>query len=104
LVDRLVAENLIERRPSPTDRRAVALYLTKLGEKSSNAIFAVRQSRIEEALKGLEPSERDMLGKLTEKLLRGLVHDLDQAYSVCRLCDPGVCTNCPVSAALEATP
>jgi DNA-binding MarR family transcriptional regulator len=103
LVDRLVAENLIERRPSPTDRRAVALYLTKAGEKSSNAIFAVRQSRIEEALKVLDPSERDMLGKLTEKLLRGLVHDLDQAYSVCRLCDPGVCTNCPVSSALEAT-
>ena len=103
LVDRLAAENLIERRPSPSDRRAVALYLTKTGERSSNAILAERQTRIEQALQVLTPTERETLGRLTEKLLRGLVHDEDQAYSVCRLCDPGVCVNCPVASALEET-
>ncbi|MBA1275454.1 winged helix-turn-helix transcriptional regulator [Pseudomonas azotifigens] len=101
LVDRLVAGGVVERRPSATDRRAVALYLTAAGETNCDAVLAVRQEHIARALATLSPIELETLGLLTEKLLRGLVQDLDQAYSVCRLCDPGVCTNCPVAGALE---
>ncbi len=101
LIDRLVAEGVVERRPSERDRRAVALYLTGGGERNCAAILAVRQQRIAHALAALEPAERETLGRLTGKLLKSLVHDLDQAYSVCRLCDPGVCTDCPVAAALD---
>ncbi|WP_174236533.1 MarR family winged helix-turn-helix transcriptional regulator [Stutzerimonas nosocomialis] len=101
LVDRLVAEGVVERRPSATDRRAVALHLTEAGRANCEAVLAVRQDHIAHALETLSPIELETLGLLTEKLLRGLVRDLDQAYSVCRLCDPGVCTNCPVGAALE---
>lgn len=104
LVDRLVAEGVVERRPSATDRRAVALYLTEAGRANCDAVLAVRQEHIARALETLSPIELETLGLLAEKLLRGVVHDLDQAYSVCRLCDPGVCTNCPVAAALEEAP
>ena len=44
----------------------------------------------------LTERERQVFGALAEKLLRGLVADLDHAYAVCRLCDYDACTDCPV--------
>lgn len=101
LIDRLVAAGVIERHSSEHDRRAVALHLTKSGEEKCAAILAVRQQRISSALKVLEPQELEALGKIAEKLLKNQVHNLDEAYCVCRLCDPGACVNCPVAAALD---
>lgn len=101
LVDRLVAEGVVERRQAKTDRRAVALHLTSVGVASCTAVLTVRQERIAHALSALDSTERETLGRLTEKLLSSLVNDLDQAYSVCRLCDPAACKNCPVSCGLE---
>ena len=100
LVDRLVAEGVVERRQAETDRRAVALHLTSVGMGSCALVLAVRHERIARALEVLDPNEREILGQLTEKLLRSLVRDLDQAYSVCRLCDASVCIDCPVAAGL----
>jgi DNA-binding MarR family transcriptional regulator len=101
LVDRLVADGLVVRRPSPNDRRAVALYLTDAGRERCRAIQGARQRSLARALAALAPAEREALGLLAGKLLGALVENLDQAYSVCRLCDPGVCSECPVDAALQ---
>ena len=100
LVDRLVKNNLIERRPSTLDRRAVALHLTDNGEKSCTAILSSRQNRLERLLAALDPNERKQLAALTEKLLTNFITDADHAYSVCRLCDLGSCPNCPVEEAV----
>lgn len=102
LVDRLVADGLVIRRASPDDRRAVALHLTDAGERSCTAILGARQERLARALDTLEPHERETLGRITEKLLGSLVQNIDQAYAVCRLCDPKICTDCPVDGALKA--
>jgi len=102
LIDRLVAENVVERKQSESDRRAVALHLTNAGENSCGEILKVRYQRIAQVLDILDPTERETLGMLTEKLLGNLVRDVDKAYSVCRLCDSSICTNCPVEAGLES--
>lgn len=101
LVDRLAASGLIERRPAIHDRRSVALHLTREGEQSCMRILAARDARIAQALSTLDPDERQMFGRLTEKLLGALVKDERDAYSVCRLCDAAACADCPVEKALD---
>jgi len=101
LVDRLVSEGVVERRQAENDRRAVALYLTPAGNATCASVLAARQTRVADALELLDPTEREILGRLTEKLLKGLVKDLDHAYSVCRLCDAAACPDCPVEGALN---
>ncbi|WP_191058979.1 MarR family winged helix-turn-helix transcriptional regulator [Geminicoccus harenae] len=102
LVDRLVADGLIVRQPSPADRRAVSLHLTQAGERSRLAILDARQGSLARALDLLDAPEREVFGRLAEKLLGGLIQDLDHAYSVCRLCDQTVCVDCPVEKALRS--
>ena len=101
LVDRLAKDGLVERRASLEDRRAVALHLTHAGEASFAAILTARQTSIAWALKSLSSEEREMFGRLAEKLLGSLVQDVDKAYQVCRLCDRQSCEACPVEEALE---
>lgn len=95
LVDRLVARGIAERKQSETDRRAVSLFLTNTGKASCTAILTVRQERIAQVLEVLSPDECKTLEALSDKLLRKLVRNLDQAYSACRLCDPKACQDCP---------
>jgi DNA-binding MarR family transcriptional regulator len=102
LVDRLEKAGVVERRESPGDRRAVAVYLTLEGEHCVPAVLGMRRQAVDEVLTILRPDERAILGDLLEKMLRGLVRDLDHAYAVCRLCDNIACENCPVEAALGA--
>jgi len=107
LVDRLAAEGLVRRQPSKNDRRAVEVHLTEVGRKSSAAILCARQSRMAAALQHLEPFERVAFGELTEKMLVQFIKGIEDACSICRLCDHKSCTDCPVNQALflgEATP
>ena len=85
LIDRLRAEDLVVRRPSPVDGRAVALYLTEAGERRCDAILAVRQKRIAYALGALDESERETLGSLVSKLLTNLVHTEDDGFRMSAL-------------------
>ncbi|MBY3252324.1 MarR family transcriptional regulator [Rhizobium laguerreae] len=101
LIDRLVADDLVVRRPSASDRRAVALHLTEAGDTRCDAILSSRFERIAGALQGLDPAERETYRLLTEKLLSNFVEDLDHAYSVCRLCDLSACPDCPVACSLR---
>ncbi|WP_458098166.1 MarR family winged helix-turn-helix transcriptional regulator [Roseomonas sp. WA12] len=102
LVDRLVADALVVRHPGAADRRAVALHLTRDGERRCDAILLARRGSMTRALGTLNEAERTALGGLAEKLLAGLVRCPDDAYTVCRLCDTAACPNCPVERALSA--
>ena len=101
LVDRLVAEGVVTRKASERDRRAVALYLTDAGRKTCLKIRAARRGSLGRMLDVLDANERATLSKLTEKMLRALVDNVDHAYSVCRLCDEVACVDCPVDDALS---
>lgn len=101
LVDRLAKDGLVERRVSLDDRRAVALHLTPIGETSFTAILTARRTSIAYALKSLSGEEREIFGRLAEKLLGSRIQDVDKAYQVCRLCDRQSCETCPVEEALE---
>jgi hypothetical protein len=72
LVDRLVSDRLVERRPGK-DGREVASFVDVLS-----------------------PSERKRLGDLIRDVLaRQDTSEMDR-FTICRMCDTGVCSNCPL--------
>lgn len=97
LVDRLVADGLVERREG-RDRRAIALYLTPAGHALREALLAERLAAIRPVLEPLDADEQQALATLLHKLLAALpATDLERC-TVCRLCDNRVCTACPIPA------
>lgn len=52
LLDRLVDQGLLERRPHPTDRRANQLYLTETGRRLVDDLDSLRDSIATEGLRG----------------------------------------------------
>lgn len=98
LVDRLVAEGLLERRPG-VDRRTRALHLTTAGEAAAAGALERRAATLRALVDRLEPGEREALELLLERLVAMLADDLPQALHVCRLCDRGACRQdrgCPL--------
>jgi DNA-binding MarR family transcriptional regulator len=67
LVDRLVAQKLIIRRPSPTDRRAQIVSLTAEGRKAFRAMARANGNWIAEILADLSPGEINELMRLLDK-------------------------------------
>jgi MarR family transcriptional regulator for hemolysin len=57
LLDGLSDNRLIERRPSPSDRRAKLLFLTPAARPLLEQLSAVGEGLMQTALSGLEPSE-----------------------------------------------
>jgi DNA-binding MarR family transcriptional regulator len=100
LVDRLERDDLVARGRSEYDGRAVSLTLTPTGEASCRAILSSRQGALARALASLTPADRKILGRITETMLRSVLRGVDHAFEMCRLCDPAVCTDCPVVAEL----
>jgi len=97
LVDRLVADSLVERRRGD-DRRAIALYLTQAGHEARDRILKGRIAAIRPFIGGLDREEEAALGALLHKLLATLeTTDQDRCH-LCRLCDGDVCTDCPIPA------
>lgn len=103
LVDRLVAENLVERRAGGHGR-TLALHLTGAGLRVAADIESSRDTALGGVLETLTPAERDALTPLIEKLLAGLTGGRDDAHRVCRLCDQQCCDvqprGCPVDQAI----
>ncbi|MGB1092373.1 MAG: MarR family winged helix-turn-helix transcriptional regulator [Oceanobacter sp.] len=65
-VDKLESMNLLERRPSQTDRRSYALYLTEHGEEAYPEIERKVKEQETRLYSQLAPGERDiLLGLLT---------------------------------------
>lgn len=68
VVDKLEARKLVERRPSPSDRRSNALWLTPAGGallKQMKRRVAAHEKRL---VKHLSPAERDTLVGLLQKI------------------------------------
>lgn len=61
LLDRLEADGWIERRPSPTDRRAKHLYLTQKPAAIIDAMSRISAQLQHDTLNGLTPNERERL-------------------------------------------
>ena len=64
LVERLVTEGLLDRRPSPNDRRAQIVSLTAEGRRAFRAMARANEDWIAEIFSGLTPSEMDELMRL----------------------------------------
>lgn len=69
VIDRLAAKGLVDRRPSPTDRRAKALSLTPEGAALLDRVRPVVWALQDDILAGLTGEERscflDLLARLT---------------------------------------
>lgn len=96
LVDRLVADGLVERRPSKVDRRGVALYLTPAGETSRSEILAERETIMMSLIAPLSADDQNQLASLLAKLLQGVARDDTHKLRICRLCDGPACGKCPI--------
>lgn len=101
LVERLVAEDLVEKAAAADDGRALALKLTPAGKQRRRDILAQRAKRLQPLLESLNAGERRQFDGLLRKMLGSLGIDRRQAYAVCRYCDAGPCfrNGCPVDAA-----
>ncbi|QGQ24923.1 MarR family transcriptional regulator [Gimesia benthica] len=71
-IDRLEEQGLVERRPSPNDRRSLQVLLTAEGRKVVDKAVADRLDEAEDALCGLKAEERDQLADLLRAMLQGL--------------------------------
>lgn len=97
LVDRLVADGLVERRKG-RDKRAIALYLTTQGETLREELLKGRLAAIRPLLEPLTDAEQEALTALLHKMLSAMeTTDLERC-NLCRLCDDRVCSDCPLPA------
>ena len=97
LVDRLVADSLVERREG-RDKRAIALHLTERGAALREKLLKGRLAAIKPLLTSLTKTEQEVLAALLHKMLSSMeTTDLERC-TLCRLCDDRVCSNCPIPA------
>ena len=72
LIDRLVGEGLVVRKPAPEDRRAHLVTLTPAGRKSFDAMWPQHQRWINAMLAGLDRKEMEALFALLGTLKQSL--------------------------------
>lgn len=70
-IDRLEALGLVERRPSPTDKRAHALHLTRQGAKTLTTAMESVDEHLQRVHTFLTPAEHERLLTLLGKLRAG---------------------------------
>lgn len=95
LVDRLVADGLVERREG-RDRRAIALHLTERGETLREELLRERLATVRPLLSPLDGNEAEILAGLLARMLAAIGTTDLKRCTICRLCDDRVCTNCPI--------
>lgn len=69
LIDRLVQDDLVERRRNNADQRARLIHLTGSGERLTGALLKARERVIDECVSALSRGDLDILGTLSERLL-----------------------------------
>ncbi len=97
LVDRLVADGLVERRKG-RDKRAIALYLNDRGMALREELLKERLAAIRPLLTPLSGAERETLAGLLHKMLSSMETTAADRRTLCRLCDNRICTDCPIPA------
>ena len=99
LVDRLVAEGLVDRRRGG-DQRSAAVYLTPAGRRAARRVLAERAAAMHSVLSLLTDDQQDGLVVGARAVLGELAADEGR---VCRLCDLDACGRsrgrCPVAPA-----
>jgi MarR family transcriptional regulator, negative regulator of the multidrug operon emrRAB len=93
-VDRLAEDGLVERRAGP-DRRTLALFLTRRGQRAARRVLARRAASLGDLLAPLDENEQARLLPLLEKLASWLAVDRPGALNVCRMCDRRACLKRP---------
>ena len=68
VVDNLEKSGLVERRPSPTDRRSIMVHLTDTGRSTIAALFPAHVAGVADAMSALTAEEQVELGRLCKKL------------------------------------
>ena len=101
LVDRLVADGLVERRQGQ-DKRAIALYLSRRGRTLREELLKGRLAAIRPLLTPLTAAERETLTALLHKMLSSMETTDMERRTLCRLCDKRVCSDCPIPADARA--
>ncbi|MBF6149418.1 MarR family winged helix-turn-helix transcriptional regulator [Nocardia nova] len=116
LVDRLVAEGLVE-RGGAQDGRAVSVGLTRHGRDMAARILRTREKSLMSALSALSADEIDNLAATVDTMLTTMTlaraeqraargNDRSQPW-LCRLCDFDACGrsegNCPVNNAVTTS-
>jgi DNA-binding MarR family transcriptional regulator len=109
LVDRLVADGYVQRRPG-ANARALSLVLTAPGHRAARRVLSARSATLTAALGELSDADLRAFERVCEKLLRTLAADrlADRARGrpppggyLCRLCDFTACGrergDCPVT-------
>jgi MarR family transcriptional regulator for hemolysin len=87
-VDELEAAGLAERRPSPTDRRAHVIAVTKVGERKLAKAEAVKEQVQAEALNTLPAAQRKALLNALGTVVQGLMTDLPECSGAPRRREP----------------
>ena len=100
LVDRLVAEGLVERRRG-ADQRSAALVLTPRGRRAARRVLSRRDANLQVLLALLTDDQRAAAIELVETLLGAVGRREGAEAQVCRLCDLEACGRsrgrCPVA-------
>lgn len=99
LIDRLVRDGLVVRKPGREDRRTVELHLSEEGLRRTAAMVKKRNRALAKALAALPDEDITTLSAIAGKLLGALPSDERHAYQICRYCDETCCAHCPVDAA-----
>lgn len=68
LIERLAAEELVEKRVNEADRRSVKVFLTEKGGKLADFVGRNRRQEAGELLEGFSGEEKMQLARLLEKL------------------------------------
>ena len=99
VVDRLVDDGLVERRPGP-DGRSVSLALTPAGRRLAGDVRDARHGVLQRALDVLDDREQADLSAILDKLVGGQVARRLESRAagatppggwLCRLCDTVAC-------------
>lgn len=97
LVDRLVADGLVERREA-RDKRAIALHLTEQGAALREELLRGRLAAVRPLLSPLTGAEQEVFAALLRKMLCAMGTTNSERCTLCRLCDDRVCIDCPIPA------
>jgi MarR family transcriptional repressor of emrRAB len=113
LVDRLVADGLVDRRRG-RDGRSVLVSLTRRGRRVARAILTARAAAIDRILEPLDATQRGALEAVVAELLGAQAVERIHARTtteprggwICRLCDQSACGrdrgDCPAANAAGA--
>ena len=111
LIDALVSDGHVARRPRPGDRRAVAVRLTASGRAAARRVARARAEAVRGTLGGLSEAQSRSLTAMAERLTADLTALRLEERAVgtqpaggwlCRLCDFEACGRpegrCPAAA------